>query len=99
MAGRDEEMERLRAELASLTESRTFWRKFAAKLEAERDELKAEILDLRASVEDFLRGNADRLRSGDTTADLADLAYNYWHLTGWTALTAPEATKDAKETP
>ncbi|MCU1656133.1 MAG: hypothetical protein JWO57_789, partial [Pseudonocardiales bacterium] len=35
---REAEVERLRAELASLTESRTFWRKFAAKLEAERDE-------------------------------------------------------------
>lgn len=69
-----------------------------AQLEAESDLyylLKEERDTLRATVEAFLAVNADRLRSGDTTADLAELAYNYWHLTGWTALDVPENHEDA----
>jgi hypothetical protein len=45
------ELEQLRAKVESLTESRIFWRKFAGKLEAERDERQDERDALKAAVE------------------------------------------------
>jgi chromosome segregation ATPase len=82
-----DEVRTLQEDLEEFGEAQKAWVQFRR----ERDALKA-------LIENFLRGSADRLRTGDTTADLADLAHGYWTLTGWTALDTPE-TPDTRKDP